>query len=96
MSSAPDCRRIAEFVDEAMAAGARRALACAELGLHPHTLGRWRDPEDGIRLASAMMMSAVSASSPARPIGTLRCVDRCCVRPHVFFTGPVLPDQSVS
>ncbi|WP_138473500.1 DDE-type integrase/transposase/recombinase, partial [Poseidonocella sp. HB161398] len=43
-----DRRKIAEFVDEAMAAGARRSAACGELGLHPQTLARWHDPEGGI------------------------------------------------
>ena len=49
MTSAPDRRKLVEFATEAMAAGARRAAACAELGLHPQTLARWHDPEGGIR-----------------------------------------------
>ncbi len=49
MTSAPDRRKIAGFVDEAMAAGSSRAAACAELGLHPQTLARWHDPQGGIR-----------------------------------------------
>ncbi|WP_138473241.1 helix-turn-helix domain-containing protein [Poseidonocella sp. HB161398] len=49
MTSAPDRRKLVEFAGEAMAAGARRAAACAELGLHPHTLARWREREGGIR-----------------------------------------------
>ncbi len=49
MTSAPDRRKLVELIDEAMAAGARRAAACGELCLHPHTLARWRDPEGGIR-----------------------------------------------
>ncbi len=48
-TSAPDRRKLVEFATEAMAAGARRAAACTELGLHPQTLARWRDPEDRIR-----------------------------------------------
>ncbi len=49
MTSAPDRRKIAGFVDEAMAAGSSRAAACAEFGLHPHTLARWCGPDGGIR-----------------------------------------------
>ncbi|WP_138470180.1 DDE-type integrase/transposase/recombinase [Poseidonocella sp. HB161398] len=48
MTSAPDRRKIAGLIDDAMAAGARRAAASAELGLHPHTLARWHDPQGGI------------------------------------------------
>lgn len=49
MTSATDRHEILVLVEAAVGDGARRAAACAELGLHPRTLGRWRDPEGGLR-----------------------------------------------
>ena len=49
MTSAPDRKEIVALVDEAMAAGARQAAACAELGLDARTLQRWTDPEGAVR-----------------------------------------------
>lgn len=49
MTSASDRRKIIALIDEAVAAGARRSAACAELGLHERTLRRWKDPDGGIR-----------------------------------------------
>jgi transposase InsO family protein len=49
MTSASDRRYIIALVDEAVAAGARRSAACAELDLSERTLQRWKDPEGGIR-----------------------------------------------
>jgi putative transposase len=49
MTSASDRRKIIALIDEAVAAGARRSAACAELDLHERTLRRWKDPEGGIR-----------------------------------------------
>lgn len=45
MTSAADRRNIVSLIDEAMAAGARRSAACAELGLSERTLQRWTGPE---------------------------------------------------
>ena len=44
MTSAADRREILALVEAAVTDGARRAAACAELGLHPRTLERWQDP----------------------------------------------------
>jgi putative transposase len=49
MTSASDRRKIIALIDEAVAAGARRSAACAELGLHERTLRRWKEPDGGIR-----------------------------------------------
>ena len=49
MTSAPDRKEIVALVDDAMAAGARQAAACAELGLDARTLQRWKDPEGAVR-----------------------------------------------
>jgi len=45
MTPAQDRRQIIALIDEALAAGARPITACAELGLHPRTLRRWRDTD---------------------------------------------------
>lgn len=50
MTSIPDRRDIVALIDRAMAAGARQATACAELGLHERTLQRWTGPEGGVRV----------------------------------------------
>lgn len=49
MTSAADRRKILALVEAAVTGGARRAAACAELGLHPRTLGRWQDPQGALR-----------------------------------------------
>ena len=50
MISTPDRRNALALIDQAAAAGARRAQACAELGLDERTCRRWRArdgaPED--------------------------------------------------
>jgi putative transposase len=50
MISTPDRQNAMTLIDQAAAAGARRALACAELGLDARTYRRWRGrdgaPED--------------------------------------------------
>jgi transposase len=47
MISAPDRREAVQLIEEAVVAGARRAQACAELGLSLRTLQRWQHcPED--------------------------------------------------
>lgn len=48
MISTPDRRKACELIAEACAAGASRASACAELGLHVRTWRRWQT-EDGVR-----------------------------------------------
>ena len=48
MTSTPDRRDIVALIDKAMAAGARQAAACAELGLNARTLQRWTGPEGAI------------------------------------------------
>lgn len=48
MISAPDRRKACELIEEACAAGARAARACAELGLHLRTYRRWA-LEGGVR-----------------------------------------------
>ena len=49
MTSTPDRQEIVALIDGAMAAGARQAAACAELGLNARTLQRWAGPEGGVR-----------------------------------------------
>jgi hypothetical protein len=49
MTPAPDRKEIVALAEEAMAAGARQAAACAELGLDARTLQRWTDPEGAVR-----------------------------------------------
>jgi putative transposase len=49
MTSTPDRQEIAALIDGAVAAGARQAAACAELGLTARTLQRWTGPEGGVR-----------------------------------------------
>ncbi len=71
MTSAPDRRKIAGFVDEAMAAGACRSAACGELGLHPQTLARWPGSVDSSAAgtpsrAAAASISMARASAPTR------------------------------
>lgn len=52
MISAPDRRETLQLIEEAVAAGARRAQACAELGLSLWSLQRWQHcPEDRRPLA---------------------------------------------
>jgi putative transposase len=49
MTSAPDRREMVALVDEAVAAGARQAAACAELDLDARTFQRWKCPDGGGR-----------------------------------------------
>jgi transposase InsO family protein len=49
MTSAPDRREMVALVDEAVAAGARQAAACAELDLDARTFQRWKRPDGGVR-----------------------------------------------
>jgi putative transposase len=49
MTSASDRGEIIALVEEAMAAGARQASACAELGLDPRTVQRWRASDGAVR-----------------------------------------------
>ena len=49
MTPASDRCEIIALIDEAMAAGARQAGACAELGLDRRTLQRWRSSDGTIR-----------------------------------------------
>jgi transposase len=49
MTSTPDRRDIVALIDNAMSAGARQAVACAELGLSERTLQRWTGPEGTVR-----------------------------------------------
>ena len=49
MTSAPDRREMVALVDEAVAAGARQAAACAELDLDARTFQRWKCPDGGVR-----------------------------------------------
>lgn len=48
MTSPPDRQEIVTLIGGAMAAGARQATACAELGLNARTLQRWTGPEGTI------------------------------------------------
>lgn len=48
MTPAQDRRQIIALIDEALAAGARPITACAEFGLHPRTLRRWRDTDGAV------------------------------------------------
>ena len=41
MISASDRRKAVELIEEAVAAGARKRLACEELGITARTLQRW-------------------------------------------------------
>jgi putative transposase len=49
MTSAADRREILALIEAAVTDGARRAAACAELGLHPRTLERWQDPQGALQ-----------------------------------------------
>jgi hypothetical protein len=49
MTSAPDRREMVALVDEAVAAGARQAAACAELDLDARNFQRWKCPDGGVR-----------------------------------------------
>jgi hypothetical protein len=49
MTPALDRKEIVALVEEAMAAGARQAAACAELGLDARTLQRWKGPDGVLR-----------------------------------------------
>ncbi len=90
MTSAPDRRKIAGFADEAMAAGSSRAAACAELGLHPQTLARWRGPEGGIRedkrplALRPMPANKLSDEERARIVAT-------CAQPKVASRSALRP-----
>jgi hypothetical protein len=48
MTSASDRKKIVSLIDEAMAAGARQFMACAELGLDARTLPRRETPDGSI------------------------------------------------
>jgi hypothetical protein len=48
MTSTPDRQEIVVLIDRAMAAGARQATACAELGPNARTLQRWTGPKGAI------------------------------------------------
>lgn len=68
MISAPDRREAVQLIKEAVAAGARRALACAELGLSLslRTLQRWQHrPED--RRAAVCWRSPTSCGAGTSP-----------------------------
>lgn len=72
MISAPDRRETLQLIEDAVAAGARRAQACAELGLSLRSLQRWQHcPED-------RRPSATGKRSTPRPA---RCPDRPAARP---------------
>ncbi|MCI3170635.1 IS3 family transposase, partial [Pseudomonas aeruginosa] len=63
MISAPDRRETLQLIEEAVAAGARRAQACAELGLSLRSLQRWQHcPED--RRPSAQRAEPANKLSP--------------------------------
>ena len=49
MTSTPDRQEIVALIDRAMAAGARQATACAEIGLNARTLQRWTGPQGAVR-----------------------------------------------
>jgi transposase InsO family protein len=49
MTSTPDRQEIVALIDRAMAAGARQATACAEMGLNARTLQRWTGPLGAVR-----------------------------------------------
>jgi len=49
MTPALDRKEIVALVEEVMAAGARQAAACAELGRDARTLQRWKTPEGAVR-----------------------------------------------
>jgi putative transposase len=48
MTATPDRRDIVALIGKAMAAGARQAAACAELGLNARTVQRWTGPEGAV------------------------------------------------
>lgn len=63
MISAPDRRETLQLIEETVAAGARRAQACAELGLSLRSLQRWQHcPED--RRPSAQRAEPANKLSP--------------------------------
>ena len=46
MISTPDRQNAITLIDQAKVAGARRAPACAELGIDERTIRRWRAMDD--------------------------------------------------
>ena len=46
MTSTTDRAHIIELVDEAVAAGARQFMACAELCINTRTYQRWKHPDN--------------------------------------------------
>lgn len=63
MISHPDRREAIQLIEEAVAAGSRRAQACAELGLSLRTLQRWQHcPED--RRLTALRPEPANKLSP--------------------------------
>lgn len=67
MINAPDRLKNLQLIEEAVAAGARRAQACAELGLLLCSLQRWQNcPEDrlGQPFPVALTTHALYVCSP--------------------------------
>lgn len=70
MTPAPDRKEIVALVEEAMAAGARQAAACAEPGLDARTLQRWTTPEGELRTDRRPLAERAPCTDPSsRPTG---------------------------
>ena len=92
MMPASDRRHIIALIDEAQAAGARPSAACAELGLHPRTLRRWKDTDGAVRedgrpfAARPMPANTLDEEEPDRIVATCNAPEFAILPP-----GQIVP-----
>lgn len=95
MINTSDREQAITLIDEAVAAGARQALACQELGLEVRTLQRWRKrPQDG-RPTAARARPANKLSDDERQavLAAVNRPDCASLTPHQIV--PKLADEGV-
>lgn len=95
MINASDRGEAIQLIDEAMAAGARQAAACQELGLNERTLQRWRHHrEDGRPLATRPIpANKLSEEEQAALLAVANRPDYASLTPHQIV--PKLADEGV-
>lgn len=95
MINAPDRREAMQLIDEAVAAGARQARACTQLGLSARTVQRWRHtPAD--RRPDARHDTPANRLSEAERAAVLAAANRpgyASLTPHQIV--PKLADDGI-
>jgi putative transposase len=95
MINASDRGEAIKLIDEAVAAGARQALACSELGLSERTLQRWRlRPEDGrVRVKRPAPRNQLSDDERQAVLRAANRPDCASLTPHQIV--PKLADEGI-